>query len=198
MTVTYTARVASSTRDWGCLLRLLGKWRGSIYKLVWKDLVIFLTVYFSLTLLYRFALNEHQKGVFEKVSYYCDKHGSLIPLSFVLGFYVSLVVGRWWEQYKNIPWVDTLAIWINANLRGNKEKDRLLRRTLMRYTLLTMTQCFIMISPRIKKRFPTLDHLVESGLLMENEKEIMQEISASVPKYPTNWLPLVWAGITSV
>ncbi|XP_021963480.1 bestrophin-3 [Folsomia candida] len=110
------------------------------------------------------------------------------------GFYVSLVVGRWWEQFKNIPWIDTLAIWINANIRGNREKDRLLRRTLIRYANLTIVQCFILICPRVKKRFPTMEHLVEGGLLLPNEKEIMQDLSASLhKKYQTNWIPLVWA-----
>jgi len=35
-------------------------------------------------------------------------------MSFVLGFYVSLVVKRWWEQYRLLPWPDTLALFISA------------------------------------------------------------------------------------
>jgi hypothetical protein len=30
----------------------------------------------------------------------------LIPLSFVLGFYVSMIVSRWWKQFQNFPWPD--------------------------------------------------------------------------------------------
>lgn len=37
------------------------RWRGSIYKLVWLDLLAFLTLYYLLNLVYRFALNEAQK-----------------------------------------------------------------------------------------------------------------------------------------
>lgn len=40
-------------------------------------------------------------------------------MSFVLGFYVSLIVKRWWEQYKLLPWPDTLALFISAALPGN-------------------------------------------------------------------------------
>lgn len=40
-------------------------------------------------------------------------------MSFVLGFYVSLVVKRWWEQYKLLPWPDTLALFISAAIPGN-------------------------------------------------------------------------------
>jgi bestrophin, other len=46
------------------------------------------------------------RRLFEKVVVYCDKFISLIPLSFVLGFYVTYVAGRWWQQYMAIPWPD--------------------------------------------------------------------------------------------
>ena len=31
---------------------------------------------------------------------------SAIPLSFVLGFYVTFIVQRWWQQFTNVPWPD--------------------------------------------------------------------------------------------
>lgn len=37
------------------------RWRGSIYKLVWLDLLVFLTVYYILNITYRVGLDEHQK-----------------------------------------------------------------------------------------------------------------------------------------
>jgi len=44
--------------------------------------------------------------VFEHIAIYCERFTNLIPLSFVLGFYVAVVVGRWWNQFINIPWHD--------------------------------------------------------------------------------------------
>ena len=38
------------------------------------------------------------------VSRYCEAYNNLIPIGFVLGFYVTLVVSRWWEQFNKIPW----------------------------------------------------------------------------------------------
>jgi len=35
---------------------------------------------------------------------YFAKHATDIPLSFVLGFYVSQIVARWWAIYMSIPW----------------------------------------------------------------------------------------------
>lgn len=56
--------------------------------------------------------------IFEQIVRYCEKYGNLIPVSFVLGFYVSIVVGRWWDQYKSIPWPDAIAVFVSANIQG--------------------------------------------------------------------------------
>lgn len=39
-----------------------------------------------------------------------------------------------------------------------------MRRTIMRYVCCCLALVFTMISPRVKKRFPTLDHFVEAGI----------------------------------
>jgi Bestrophin, RFP-TM, chloride channel len=56
-------------------------------------------VYYTLNITYRLVLNPEQKKTFEGIVKYCDEHSNLIPLSFVLGFYVSIVMTRWWSQY---------------------------------------------------------------------------------------------------
>lgn len=73
------------------------------------------------------------------------------------------------------------------------ERGRVMRRTIMRYVCLCVTMMFSMISPRVKKRFPTLDHFVEAGLLQESEKEIMADLNNKFPKYSKHWMPIVWA-----
>lgn len=49
---------------------------------------------------------------------YCREYGSLIPLSFVLGFYVDIVYERWWDQFTLIPFPDSLSILIGASIKG--------------------------------------------------------------------------------
>ena len=74
----------------------------------------------TLSCLYRFALNEQQREKFEvkkKMSIleftltlcfqdavqFCNKYEHLIPMKFILAFYVAKVVSRWWSQYK-VSW----------------------------------------------------------------------------------------------
>lgn len=60
MTVTYNNKVFTST-SFAVLFKLLLRWKGSIYKLVWKDLILYITLYAALSGLYRFGLNEARK-----------------------------------------------------------------------------------------------------------------------------------------
>ncbi|XP_063979651.1 bestrophin-4-like [Diachasmimorpha longicaudata] len=192
MTVTYTAEVATC-RGLGCFFKLLLRWRASVYKLVWLDLALFLFIYYSLSALYRFGLDTEQKKTFEGIVAYCKEYSDLIPLSFVLGFYVSIVMTRWWNQYTAIPWPDSIAVFVSATIHGNDERGRLMRRTIVRYVCVCLTLVLANVSPRVKKRFPTLDHFVDAGLLLENELAIFQSLNAKFPKPSKHWLPIVWA-----
>ncbi|KAK9882453.1 hypothetical protein WA026_021483 [Henosepilachna vigintioctopunctata] len=112
---------------------------------------------------YRYLLNEEQQRIFEKVIRYCGSQTETIPMSFVLGFYVTLVVGRWWDQYKLLPWPDTLCLFLNAGIPGSDETQRLMRRNIIRYVILAFVITMQRISLRVKKRFPTWQHVVDSG-----------------------------------
>uniref|UniRef100_A0A8C2M3N9 Bestrophin n=1 Tax=Cricetulus griseus TaxID=10029 RepID=A0A8C2M3N9_CRIGR len=101
--------------------------------------------------------------LFEKLALYCDSYIQLIPISFVLGFYVTLVVTRWWNQYESLPWPDRLMTQVSGFVEGKDEQGRRLRRTLMRYAILGQVLIMRSISTAVYKRFPSLQHLVQAG-----------------------------------
>ncbi|CRL02636.1 CLUMA_CG015905, isoform B [Clunio marinus] len=170
----------------------LVRWRGSVYKLVWRELLAYLSLYYTINLVYRYALNEDQKRVFEKVHKYFGTQTETIPMSFVLGFYVSLVVKRWWDQFRLLPWPDSLAMLISAAISGNEEISRLMRRNIVRYEMLAYVVTLQRISLSVRRRFPSLQHLVDSGLMLESEKKIFEvmDTKGQMAKY---FIPLVWA-----
>jgi hypothetical protein len=100
---------------------------------------------------------------FERISAYCQQFNNLIPVAFVLGFYVSIVVSRFWEQFRTIPYPNRMAMFVTTLVTGNDERGRLMRRTIMRYLNLTFVMTMSSISPPVKKRFPQLDHMREAG-----------------------------------
>uniref|UniRef100_A0A8D9DSF4 Bestrophin homolog n=1 Tax=Cacopsylla melanoneura TaxID=428564 RepID=A0A8D9DSF4_9HEMI len=191
MTVSYSRLVANGS-SFGCFWGILGKWRGSVYKLVWRELVVYLVIYYIINFTYRFAMLEPHQMLFERLQKYCAKKTEVIPMSFVLGFYVSLVVKRWWEQYRLLPWPDTLALFVSAAIPGVDERGRLMRRNIVRYAVLAYVITLKHVSVRVKKRFPTLQHIVDAGLMMDSERKIFELMDAKHPmaKY---WLPLTWA-----
>eukprot|EP00062_Callorhinchus_milii_P003555 gi/632940994/ref/XP_007885630.1/ PREDICTED: bestrophin-1 [Callorhinchus milii] len=187
MTVTYTSRVANA-RLCG-FSKLLLRWKGSIYKLLYKEFLIFTLLYFSLSSIYRFLLNQSQKRVFEQIAINCNNYADLIPMSFVLGFYVTLVVSRWWNQYQSMPWLDHLMCVISCHVQGTDEYGRMLRRTLMRYVNLSSVLIFRSVSTAVYKRFPTLRHLVQAGFMTQDEYQKFESLKSPHNKF---WIPCVW------
>ncbi|XP_061625608.1 bestrophin-2 [Phyllopteryx taeniolatus] len=187
MTVTYTARVANA-RFCG-FSKLLLAWKGSIYKVLYKEFLAFFAMYTAISITYRFFLPDDEKRYFEKLAIYCNHYASLIPMSFVLGFYVTLVVNRWWNQYTSIPLPDRLMCVLSGGLQGNDERGRLLRRTMMRYASLSALLILRSVSTAVFKRFPTMDHVVEAGFMTREERKNFEGLHSPYNKY---WIPCVW------
>ncbi|XP_022090573.1 bestrophin-2-like isoform X2 [Acanthaster planci] len=169
--------------------RLLFRWKASVYKLLWREMLVFLLFYGLVSILYRSALRGITKSNFEQLAFYAYDYTKVFPISFVLGFYVTVVFDRWWTQFKAIPWPDRVVYNVAAHVLGNDEEARIIRRTLVRYVNLSAIMIFRAGSKRVKKRFPTLSHIVEAGILTEEEKNILKDLPSTHPKY---WVPCVW------
>ena len=92
MTVPYIHHVPSAEKV-GAFFRLLTLWRGGVVKGIWRDLVMYFSVYGILSVFYRFVMvyDESVKQNFERICIYMNKFEDLIPLPFLLGFYVAQV-----------------------------------------------------------------------------------------------------------
>ncbi|XP_006769323.1 PREDICTED: bestrophin-4 [Myotis davidii] len=187
MTVSYTLKVAEAR--FGGFSGLLLRWRGSIYKLLYKEFLLFIVLYALLSITYRLLLTQEQRLVYAQVARYCNRSADLIPLSFVLGFYVTLVVNRWWAQYTSIPLPDQLMCVISASVHGLDQQGRLLRRTLVRYANLASVLVLRSVSTRVLKRFPTMEHVVDAGFMSPEERKKFESLKSDFNKY---WVPCVW------
>ncbi|XP_033759272.1 bestrophin-2-like [Pecten maximus] len=188
MTIAYQYRVA--TARLGTFVKLLGVWKGSIYKLMYKEMLIFILLYAAISCSYRMALNKEQRIVFEKLSMFCAQYTDMIPVSFVLGFYVSLIVHRWWTQFMNVPWPDRTLFMTCCYLHGHDERARIMRRSVARYMMFGLILITRSVSVAVMKRFPTLDHIVESGFISKEEAIMYEEVEC---KYNKFWVPILWA-----
>ena len=109
------------------------------------------------------------------------------------------MVRRWWEQYCKLPWPDNIAIHLRGLVTGREgeerldEKARMVRRTVVRYCLLSYILCIRRLSVRLRKRFPTMVELVRTGVLRADEAaRIGDEDSNAL--YDSNWwIPIKWS-----
>ena len=123
MTVSCTADVANASR-FGCFTKILRRWKGSVYKLIYKELLAYIFCYFVLNIFYRTVLCQDGYGSyrrwFESIKAYCSIQMSSIPMTFGLGFYVSLIVKRWWDQVR--LWLSDWFIIVAGFKAANKNR----------------------------------------------------------------------------
>jgi len=122
--------------------------------------------------MYRLVLCEFEdrKIQYELFCVYCEKFSKTIPISFLLGFYVTQVVARWWAQFMALPWPDTLARYLAVYMPGTDEVSRNYRRTIVRWVNLGNVMALRLVSYKVMCRFPSYDHLVSSGLATARER----------------------------
>ena len=89
------------------------------------------------------GLEDDDRKKFDRVIDYFNKNLSPLAkeMTFLLGFYVSNVVKRWWEQYKSLPWPDTLVAISHALVDFNHEEGMKFCQTIMRYSMLSYILC---------------------------------------------------------
>uniref|UniRef100_A0A915ISC2 Bestrophin homolog n=1 Tax=Romanomermis culicivorax TaxID=13658 RepID=A0A915ISC2_ROMCU len=178
MTVTYT----------GSFMRVLFRWKGSLWKGVVKQFVVWLTCYYAIRLFLHYGINDKQ-GLHSMIKMF-DGFTNRIPLQFLLGFYVVQTVTRWWAQVQAMPWPDDLMSNINAMFYENDDETKQKRRTIGRYIILSFILAWRRVSTAVQAKFPTLECLMECGLLQAEERDILVKAphSDSEWDYPLNWI----------
>ena len=102
-------------------------------------------------------------------------------LTFILGFYVGQMIRRWWDQIRTLPDIDSLtncmAGFIQLEFKDDdKQKENKareaaldLKKTIVRYCLLSWTMCLSSISPPLKKKFNHWQVYIEKELMTQEE-----------------------------
>ncbi|GMR49442.1 hypothetical protein PMAYCL1PPCAC_19637, partial [Pristionchus mayeri] len=110
--------------------RLIFRWYGSIWRSIYKELIVYLVLFFSVRLFYTLAIpiidpdqEYRMKARFEAICRQFNEYTKLIPLTFLLGFYVSNVVSRWWRQFECLNWPEDLLSLLCVAVNGTDERS---------------------------------------------------------------------------
>ncbi|VDO07415.1 unnamed protein product [Rodentolepis nana] len=205
MSITYSSAIATAT--YGSFFRLLCRWKGSIYKLIWVDLLVFSILYSTIALMYHLSpisspgLLEAHKQILNFLDYVESMSNSL-PISFILGFFVTLVVNRWIDQFNYLPTSDGVSLLTCAYIQipskiSNKtssliiaDEVAVIRQSIARYINLAAVLCFQTIAPNVRKVYENTQNYITSGLMTEKEHEFFGQVD---PRYHPFYVPLMWA-----
>lgn len=153
----YTTKI--SLKDKIFFLRILCRWRGSVWQMLWLDLLVFISLYILFNAIYHFVLGsegyEDYKRSFEHFVIYVQKIATNTPLSFLLGFFVSAVLGRWWQVCTTIPFLSRPAVLLHSYIHSKEHRDvaRKVRFNILRYMNLAWIMAMKPLSMQIFKRF---------------------------------------------
>lgn len=76
------------------IILIFTRWKGSVWKLLWMPLLAFLSVFYLLTFIRLVMLPDNLRKTFELFILSSRKYEDLVPMGFVLGFFVSRIMTR--------------------------------------------------------------------------------------------------------
>ena len=97
-------------------------------------------------------------------------------LTFLLGFYVSQVVKRFWEQVLAVPQLDQVCLYLSGlvwSKDGNKEEEREFKRDVARLCLLAWTMGLSSVSSSLGDKLATIEAYREQGLVTRREVALL-------------------------
>lgn len=179
MTVSYSDNVT----------KFLLRWKGSVWKAVWKELFIWLILYYSVRFVFMFAFKgETERRSINATIDLFHRYTTDFPIDYSVGYYVAATLLRWWNQVMIVPWPDELMSLVANHVDGKDKKSHLIRYTVGRYFLLTQVLALRNISVTVRRRFPTINHIVASNLMTVREYQLYKCASIHLQWH----LPLCW------
>lgn len=92
-----------------------------------------------------------------------DDRITYIPIVLLLGFFVTFVIDRWKQIFTNIAFIDNVGFTVSNYIVGSEEETILARKDILRYVCAAQVLLLRDISHKVRKRFPTMESLVQSG-----------------------------------
>ena len=128
-------------------------------------------------------------------------------LTFFLGFYVTFLMARWWQQVSGVPTVDeicqTLHGLVGVDSDDRKKEDNIklqkeFKRLIARYCLLAWAMCLSGFSLPLKEKFPSEREYIKKRLMTMEEYLRLNSVATkgTVDGWTDKWfIPLNWAAL---
>ncbi|CCM09413.1 Bestrophin homolog [Caenorhabditis elegans] len=111
MTMSYNCDVA--TDSYFNFFKILFRWKGSVWKSIWKELALWIVTYYTIKAVYM-TLDDDRKIIFDKNFLPKIANFDLSVLTFMLTFFVTTIVARWNKIFDNMGFIESAAYAIAA------------------------------------------------------------------------------------
>ncbi|XP_046636021.1 bestrophin-4-like [Daphnia pulicaria] len=174
------------------IFKTLFRWKGSIYKLVWKHFVGYFVCYLSLTILYEFALNETQRRHFEAMTRYISKSASTLNLMIMLGFFTSTALQRLFTMQTAIPGTAKIISMFMMSLKTDLTQGSKIVLQYARWAVLSWILAFRSVSAPLRDKYPDLCSLEREEIILPSERLILERAEIDGDLTPPPLIVIDW------
>ncbi|CAJ0935063.1 unnamed protein product, partial [Mesorhabditis belari] len=147
------------------------------------------------TLFFKWKANPKEelglKYYFEQLVPIFESYSERLPITFILGFYVTQIIQRWWTQFQLISWPEDLLSVVYMIIVERDEAHKRIKHQITRYLNVANVLAWRDISSQVRIRFPSVRNLVKGGLLTEKEFNRLEHegnISGARWMVPLTWI----------
>ncbi|PIC37257.1 hypothetical protein B9Z55_015944 [Caenorhabditis nigoni] len=193
MTVNYSLDAATASA-WAVIV-VIFKWKGSLWKLIWREALGWTILMAVLYSVYVYGLKGTEHEQYYKTLFDLTKD---VPMDGTLMFLISYMIfnclTRWLETFRCLGWPENVALMFKQHF--NKEaftrhEQKLINQTVARYLTVFYILLFRDVSSDVRDMFPTFDDMADSGILTPDEVHVLK--SSRLDRHsPHYWIPIDW------
>ncbi|XP_046635959.1 bestrophin-4-like [Daphnia pulicaria] len=172
--------------------KTLFRWRGSIYKLVWRQFVIYYALYLLMTIVYEFMLDEPGRRHFEALTRYFSKSASTLNLMIMLGFFTSTTLQRLFTMQTAIPGTAKIISSFTMSLKPDLPEGSVVVRLYARWVVLSWILAFRSVSGPLREKYPDMISLQIKGILQPHERLILERAETEGDLTPRPLIVIDW------
>ncbi|KZS08605.1 Uncharacterized protein APZ42_027263 [Daphnia magna] len=186
------SQTAPDANRFGESIRILLRWKGSVYKAIWKDLLVYYALYYLLTILHNFVLGDDGKKAFMVLAKYCLRNSNSINLMIMLSFFTSTALQRLFTVQTMIPGTAKVITFYVMSLKPNLPEGPIIVEQFARWTVIAWILTFRVVCKPLRTMFPNMISLQVAGIIREKERLILERVETEHNTTPRALVVIDW------
>lgn len=185
------AQTAPDANRFGESFRILLRWKGSIYKFIWRDLLVYYFLFYLLSILHS-VLDDDGKKTFQALAKYCLKNSNSINLMIMLTFFTTTAMQRLFSMQTTIPGTAKVITCFIMSIKPNLLEGPIIVEQFARWTVLAWILTFRVVCKPLRTMFPDMISLQVAGIIREKERVILERVETEGNKTPRALVVIDW------